>query len=245
MAQLASHDKQIPNGFFFVQPEINWDSRNVIGRYPSWNTLVEAVLNMRRSNPAITTQYGWSTDRASIEAEIDRFLTRVCISMGWTSYVIGLSNNEQLPDITEAKKALGLSQLSAQLAAVAGRVKTIWQGAKVLTDWLNSGTEPVTVDIANARALKCVTCKYNGKGDFSRWFTQPASDLIKKQIEQGQGYGLHTDYDNDLNICELCLCPLKLKVHTPAEYIKASLTDQLIKELKTKADWCWILDIYR
>jgi hypothetical protein len=49
---------------------------------------------------------------------------------------------------------------------------------------------------------------------------------------------LKTDLDHALNICQACLCPLKLKVHVPLDLIRKHLSPQAKSALDTH---CWIL----
>ena len=49
---------------------------------------------------------------------------------------------------------------------------------------------------------------------------------------------LKTSKDAELNVCQACLCPLKLKVHTPMSLIQKRLKPEQRAELDPK---CWIL----
>ena len=69
-------------------------------------------------------------------------------------------------------------------------------------------------------------------------FTQPAQ-VIAKQLERISGMKLTTSVDDKLQICTVCLCPLKVKVHTPVEYIKRHTTPEVASELAA-VPGCWV-----
>jgi hypothetical protein len=60
------------------------------------------------------------------------------------------------------------------------------------------------------------------------------------QIERMQERKLSTPVDDKLNVCDVCLCPLKLKVHTPLKYIKANMSEPVLADLQ-KVEKCWIV----
>lgn len=65
-----------------------------------------------------------------------------------------------------------------------------------------------------------------------------ASAVVTKQLQRLQDRKISTSQDANLNICETCLCPLRLVVHVPLE-IKLAHMDQATKsELHPS---CWIL----
>jgi hypothetical protein len=68
---------------------------------------------------------------------------------------------------------------------------------------------------------------------------------------------LSTPYDDRLNVCKVCLCPLKLKVHTPLKYISAHMNEAVLADLmkvgqpdkelerlgqKNEDPKCWIVE---
>jgi len=79
---------------------------------------------------------------------------------------------------------------------------------------------------------------------------QALVDVLKDRVEiltkQVQGFErlqerkLATSHDAALNVCDVCLCPLKLKVHTPLQYIKAHMTDEVFADL-ARVPGCWIV----
>jgi hypothetical protein len=87
MHRLKSRDKQIPNGFWFRQPEINWHSKKVLGMHPSFSTLVNAVISARRANPHHAAKHKWSLNRDAVANEVEAFQVKICLAGGWTSYL--------------------------------------------------------------------------------------------------------------------------------------------------------------
>ncbi len=231
MYHLVSRDKQIPNGFKFIQPETNFQTT----RFASFSTIVNAVINHRKSNPALAAKHGWNTDYDAVAEEVDRFNAQLCAQMGWSNYIQASPGDSPIPK----QKAPSESD-QKQVAAAAGRVTKIWAGVKTLTDWIDSGDPAVPAEAAAARAAVCAGCPKNGSGDFTTWFTKPAALVIAKQVERLKDRKLATPHDERLNVCEVCLCPLKLKVHTPFQYVRAHLSDPVLKELRTVPN-CWIV----
>lgn len=236
MSRLISRQMQIPNGFWFYQPETKWDSRKTIGMHPSFTVLTNAVVAHRLGNASVGDKTKWSTDPNTVADEIDHFCASFCQQMGWTKYIAIDAGGPPAP------KSMPLSQSDLkQVSAAAGRVKKIWAGVKILSDWIDSGEPAVPQEQSTARAAVCKACtRFNGKGDFTRWFTAPAAESIRRQLEKVRDRQLATPHDEDINVCEACLCPLKLKVHTPIHFIKAHTSAEVLAEMSQNPD-CWIV----
>lgn len=222
---------QIPNGFKFVQPETGYQS----SRFASFDKIVLSLIAHRQGRPDLVAKHGWALDYDTVAAEVERFNIQVCLQHGWTDYLEGGDAGGFLPPKSKAPSPEELQQVSA----AAGRAKKIWSGIRTLQSWIESGALPVTKDKAASRAAICAACPKNTQGDFTSWFTKPAAGAIKSQLEKLQERKLSTIYDEQLNICEVCLCPLKLKVHTPIEYIKEQLAEPVLKDLQAAPN-CWI-----
>src|SRR6185436_1921416 len=87
MQRLKSRSHQIPNGMYFRQPQINWDSRKVLSLHPSFDTLVRAVIAARKANVHYAEKFKWSTDYDTVANEVELFQVKICQSMGWQSYL--------------------------------------------------------------------------------------------------------------------------------------------------------------
>lgn len=235
MSRLLSRQTQIPGGFRFYQPETKWDSSKAVGAFPSFQRLVDAIIQHRNGNPGLCQQKGWRTDQDGVSAEVDHYNASLCQHMGWMKYIAQGGGPEVVP------KSLPLPPIDPkQISAVAERVKKIWAGVKTLNDWIDSGEPPVAQEQANKRAEICSTCVNNGAGDFTKWFTAPAAESIRRQMERVADRQLSTPFDDKINVCEACLCPLKLKVQTPMKYIGPHITEATKQDLAKNPN-CWIL----
>lgn len=232
MARLKSRQMQIPNGYRFVQPETNWQPR----RFSSFDSIVTSLISHRKGRPDLVAKHHWSTDYDVVAEEVERFNVNLCQRQGWNNYLDEADFGGGAPP-----KQMPLSQADQrQVSAAAGRVTKIWAGVKTLNEWIDSGETPVAAEVANQRASVCAVCPRNGSGDFTTWFTKPAAAAIQRQMEKLQERKLSTPDDDKINICEVCLCPLKLKTHTPFKFIAAHLTDQVYDELP-RDPMCWMV----
>lgn len=233
MQRLKSRNSQIPNGLFFRQSAINWDSRKVLSLHPSFETLVSAVISARTANPHQTQQNNWSLDRSVVGDEVEAFNVRVCQSMGWTKYLTESGGGGALPFSPPISP-----EQSHALVAAAAKAKKLWAGIRTLNSWLDSGEPPVPQEQAEKRAATCVACPLNGSGDLTSWFTVPAAASVKRQLERIQQRNISTSLDDKLGVCSACLCPLKLKAQTPIKFIQPNLSAEVIAELRKGKD-CW------
>lgn len=229
--RLLDRNKQIPHGLRFLQPETQWQPRT---RFQSFDTIVRALIAHRQSRPDLVASKKWALDYDSVANEVDAFNANICARHGWNNYISDGAGAEPPP-----KTQALLQQERSVIAAAAGKAKKIWGGIRTLNEWIDSGAPPVPTTLAESRAANCAGCKKNGIGDFTAWFTKPASDSITKQIEKLRQMKLSTSKDAKINICEVCLCPLKLKVHTPITFIKAHMSAEVLAELRTVPN-CWI-----
>lgn len=231
--RLKSRVKGIPHGLRFNIPEINWSSVNAVGKHPSWETLVQAIISARNANPHHRDKHKWATDVESVANEVDAYNTKLCLDNGWNQFVMGVGGGSPPRPPSYASDGRQLS------AAVSG-IRKLWAGLKTTGDWIDSGQPPVPIDQAEKRAAVCAACPVNGKGEFTEWFTVPASNAIKRQLEKLTARGLSTTKDDSLQVCKACLCPLKLKVHTPIQFVQQHLTNEVIAALKGGNN-CWII----
>lgn len=228
--RLKSRQGQIPNGMTFLQPETNWRPQ----RYASFDTIVNGLIAHRKGRPDLVATKGWALDYDSVADEVDAFNAVICVRHGWNDYIMGDEGVAPPP-----KPQALLQQEQKQIVAAAGRAKKIWAGVKTSNEWIDSGTPPVPKETSEFRAQTCAACPKNGKGDWTAWFTKPASEVIAKQLERISGMKLTTSVDDKLQVCEVCLCPLKVKVHTPVQYIKNHTTPEVMNELRAVPN-CWI-----
>ncbi|HEX6827259.1 MAG TPA: hypothetical protein VF077_13150 [Nitrospiraceae bacterium] len=228
MPRLKDRQRQIPNGFKWRQPETGF----VTPEWASFDTIVHMVQEHRRANPFLAKKHNWSTDPGSIGDEVDTYNALLCEKMGWQAFISNESEAAQA--FPKAGSRPGLLQ---KLRDAAEGMRKLEAGSELFLDWENSGQDPVVQSLAESRAAICATCPKNEPGNFTRWFTVPAAGLMQKRLERRKQLNLSTSYDDKLGICSACLCPLKLKAHTPLNLI----LDHLPEETKADLDpRCWI-----
>jgi hypothetical protein len=230
MAKLLSRQKQVPGGFRFSMPALKWNSTP----WASFDSIVQSIISARNGNPHLTQKYGWATDVPSVEAELDDYNARICEMMGYADYITSSAGAAPPP------KPMPPQHSPSQLNAVAEKARKIWAGVKTLNDWLDSGEPAVAQELSESRAATCAACPLNGKGDFETWFTKPASESIRKQLEKAHSMNLSTTHDAQIDVCTACLCPSRLKVHTPMKFITPHLKPEVIEALRG-GNRCWIL----
>lgn len=231
MSRLANRQMQIPGGFKFMQPEINWRARP-----GSFHGIVQQIIRARSSNVHYLKKHGWSVDPAVVADELDAYNAKICVANGWDKYVIGGAVGGLPPPLPKPRSP----EQEKLLGVAAAKAKKIWTGVKTLNDWLDSGEPPVSKALSEARSATCVACPLNGKGDFTAFFTVPAAASIKRQIERMQERSISGSLDDKLGVCEACLCPLVIKTKTPMKFIKPYLSGEMIDELRKGKD-CWVL----
>lgn len=229
--RLKDRNKFIPGGFVFYQPQTKWRAP----RMASFTTIVQALIAHRKANPALRADKKIRVDEEGVAEEVDAFNARVCQANGWDDYIMG-TGLVSLPPKFKAPS----QQEKERLGVAAGRVRKIWSGVRTLNDWLDSNLPPVPQEQAEARAAVCAKCPHNNAGDFTSWFTSPASEVIRRQLERLTERQIKTSLDAQINICDICLCPLKLKVHTPFSFIKVNMVSALFDDL-AKVPNCWVV----
>jgi len=229
--RLKDRNRQVPGGLTYYIPQIpNWRPQ----QWSSLDSLAQQVLAVRQANPFLTQKHNWSLDLNQILNEVDEMNANYQAQLGNMNFVVGDGgspppNPRQPPSQQEVQR----------LSAVAAKARSIWSGIKTLGAWLESGGEAVDKGTAESRADTCIKCPLNGEGDLSRWFTIPAAGAIQRQLQKLHERELSTSVDGQLNICEACLCPMKLKVWVPVGFIKANTPDETLDKLRA-APACWI-----
>lgn len=234
--RLKSRSLQIPNGYFFRQPEIKWDSRSKLPMHSSFDTVVRALISARQANPHYVQKHNWPTDFNTVSDEVDAFNTKVVMMMPGGARFVTDPGGGAPPPFYQAPSP---QQQNALLAA-ASKARKLWSGIKSGNDWIDSGEPAVAQEEAERRASVCVACPLNGQGGLEKFFTVPAAEAIRRQFSKIEGRQLATSQDDKLGICDACFCPMKLKVFTPMKFVKAHLTDAVIDEL-CKGNNCWIV----
>lgn len=226
MARIKNRQLQIPGGYRWFQPETGWRSP----QFPSFDTLVRLVIEHRRANPFLAAQNKWRMTPEDVAEEMDAYNARICVEHGWLQYISGDQADFSLPKPVPPLQRLGQS--------VSDSVAAVKVGARIISSWLGEGGKPAAHEEAERRAAICANCPQNDRGDWTRFFTQPASELIRKQLSTAKDLNLTTSKDAELQVCAVCACPLKLKVHTPLEHILKHTDEATKARLDPR---CWII----
>lgn len=216
--RLKSRTESPPNGFRFEQPETGWKSW-ITNPTTLWDfrLLCNELQKHRQANP----RFKLPSDMAVIIEEVDHAnALRMFTIKGAQIYV----QTDQGPP----PKRVPLLR----------RIQNVAVGAETLKHWLGEGGVPVSNDLAAQRASICAKCPQNIKGGLETWFTASASQFIRQQLETRRELKLSTPFDDELNVCNACTCPLQLKVHVPLPVITEHMTDATRKALDGA---CWIL----
>lgn len=115
-------------------------------------------------------------------------------------------------------------------------IKDYTAGIGTLIEWFGRSCTTVDKDVATARALICEGCPKNKMvgwklqfGDYAQTITGLRSWLLHK--------GKVTKSDKMLGVCEVCNCPMKVKVWVPIDIIRNHMDGDTMKELPER---CWI-----
>lgn len=114
------------------------------------------------------------------------------------------------------------------------KTKLVQQGRKILRDWLGEGGVTVPFDQAQARANICINCPHNYKGE---WLWRVSvRGAVMAQMKLRAIMGIELFNEQNLHICKICGCMLKLKVHTPFKHLYAHTPDEMFSKYP---DFCW------
>lgn len=219
---LKNRSIQIPNGFSYIQPETAW----VPLRFSSFNSVVDQVIAHRLANPHLIHKNGWSTDRGTVEIEVDNYNTKVCQQMGWTDFIEGGG-----PAPIPFRQPGQLRPLLASLRNVAG-------GSAAIVEFIASRQEAVPDELANQRAATCAACPLNTKGNWLSLFTVPVANAIRIRLQERTNMKLSTPQDAQLGVCEACECPIPLMIHFPLETKLNHMSERAKSSLHPG---CWVL----
>lgn len=219
MAMLKSRDRFPPGGFKFYEPATKWRPPD----FASFDTIVRLLIAHRTANRFVLKDK--PTDYESVATEVDFYNASQCLSMGWKDFI-----NAATPEAPVPKSLPPLKRL-ARLAA----------GAVSIIDLIKKPEEAVPAHVSEARAGVCAKCHANQPGGLESFFTVPVSGAIQAALGQLRSLNLSTSLDDKLNVCEICLCPMKLKVHFPMETLLKHLPQDVLEDLRENVPSCWIL----
>jgi len=230
MPRLKDRNRQIPNGLVYYDPLSKWKS-------PEWATfdqIVQGLMAYRAAHKETYERAGYPFDYDGCADQVDEYNASLCSRMGWTDFITpgGPSPNSPAPQSATALQ---------KLVVAAGRVNQLVKGYKALKEWKQSEDPPVPAEMSETRASVCVQCPMNQAGSFTDFFTIPLAESIRKDIEEAHQRGLKTTHDENLHVCKACLCPLRLKVHVPIQYIAGTMSEDIKAKLREGKN-CWVLD---
>lgn len=230
--RLKNENAQPPGGYQFLQAETG-QKKPFVG---SIHAVAKQVVDLRKGNRHLSQKYSWATDLASVVEEVKDYNIRRCLAHHWDNFLVVTS----MPTFVDSEPSAEPVKKNepGKLASVVGVAKNLAGGVGAIVDWLGSGGKPVDRGLAENRASICVSCPQNGPGGFTEYFTVPAANLIREQLEIKHHLKIVTTHDEKLGVCKACLCPLKLKVHAPLAHILDHTTDKVRADLDPR---CWIL----
>jgi len=217
MSRLLSREKFPPLGFAYFEPKTKWRPPD----FASFATVVQMLIAHRVANPAILK--GKATDYETVADEVDQYTALRLEAMGHTAYV------------TKG----GGPQASPKSLSPLRRVQRLAAGAVAISDFFKAREDAVAPDLSAARGAVCAECPKNEPGGLESFFTVPASTAIRAALARLKSMNLATPHDEKLNVCAVCLCPMKLKVHFPIAIIRKRLAADVVAELREVPD-CWI-----
>lgn len=199
----------------FRQPQTSWTNpASMIG----FNASVESIIKHRKMNPAITAKHQLSTNPIVVGDELEKY-TRLRLGIPLPAPESFRASNSQLPN---------------RVVAAVADIKVAASGTAVVLDWLTSGGKPVSQELADKRAAICVACPKNVPGS---WFTVAPAELIRSTLSARSDLKLETPYDDKLQSCDICKCLMRLKCHTPLEYIVNHTKPEIMAQFPKP---CWI-----
>lgn len=231
MPRLKNRQKQIPNGLKFYDPALKWTAP----ANASFSVICDSLRGIRLANPGITAAKHLSTDPNAIADEVDTFNAVLCLQYGWTDFV-SADGGGAIPFQSAPETSSQPHHQPPRLNPLQ-RLKSVAAGSEALVEWINSGAEAVPQKLSAARAAVCAKCPLNGRGGWEKWFTVPVSNAIRAALRHKGEFQLSTPSDDQLGVCEACLCPMPLKVHVPFDKFWPHMSPESKDALHPE---CWI-----
>lgn len=183
----------------YVEPTTGWTNTTPLNG--DFFATARKIAQHRRQNPS----FGLRSDIASCEAALEEQTIARLIRTGKDSgYVDGVQ-----------KKTLvtAFQNLAGRVAGLVEAVKRDVNGARSLAEWLGEGAMPVSQDLAEVRALACRQCPMNGG------VVGKVKEAVAEYLQTKAKLELHVEKESELHTCQVCECPLKLKVWVPLDYV--------------------------
>jgi hypothetical protein len=230
MPRLLDRNKQVPYGLKFQIPGTKWTHPTMV----SFDTIVRSAILFLQGNPHVAQRLGWDISFEAIADRVDEYNALIMEKTGWPQYLLdpsgsgGASQPAPFPhQQTYQPPHRSLGQRLANVAA----------GGDVVVDWIKSKEEAVPADVSGLRASVCAGCRFNQKGDLLRFFTLPLAEAVRKSMMLARDWKMSTPADHLLGVCEVCDCPMRLKVHMPLKRVVEGTKPEIFAQLPA---WCWI-----
>lgn len=240
-----------PEGWSYMDPKTGY--REPAPMSNNFDTVAKGIQRARANNPAHYPA-AQRTNEAARNALTTYTVLRLIRRGLWDRVIIEEGDEAVLSaagvDSATVKKKLNQqSQLtevvgdarpaeSGNRGGILRQTKQLAGGVALLRDWTGTGS-PVSPELANKRAAVCVECPLNNRDP--NWIdklTTETSEAVRSQMELKLKLNLATHSDEQLGVCDACLCPMKLKVWVPIKFIQKHTEDETYWALHPK---CWIL----
>jgi len=199
-----------------------------------FNEAATELLNVRKNN---------GLDRATIDQvreDIDNFQ---CERLGFDSNWCASKKNFHFSPTKLFKAAA--THVHGLVEAAASRSSQVLTGIAIVKDWLGDGAIPVSTELSQSRADKCLHLgKDGGACPFNRPGFKPTEEIaavIKDQVEKKNEMKLSVEGEESLLTCDLCFCHLPLKVHVPLETILNRTPSGMIAKFRQQQPLCWLI----
>jgi len=219
MNESFSRSQFPPGGFEFYQAQTGWHAPTPKGS--TFDQTVQLIIKHRLANGAITARHKLRTDVSGVADELENY-TRARLGMA----LMGADSPKTQPPQALPPAVRGAVAAAARLA----------EGVALLIDWLPTG-QTVAPDLSARRGGVCAVCPKNVDKAFASFFTEPVSERLRKMVEARKDLKLETPHDEKLGICDVCLCPMKLKVHVPLQDIVTKTKPATLSEFP---EHCWL-----
>ena len=207
-------------GWKYFQPQTG-------ASFEDWDfgSIVQKIQQHRQGNP----RFRLSTNLTDIENEVDEHNAMRMLSIAGAEGYVEASVGDS-PPLHRPLNPPSSPSVAAGSSRVIG-------GAKIALEMFGS-QGPVSAALAEHRASICVDCPKNDKGDWTKWFTVPASAVIRQMIGLIHDMKLTTPYDDKIQFCSACSCPIRSKVWAPLNHIKQHTPPEALEHVDER---CWII----
>ena len=215
-------------GYSFYQPETKWFLKPGL----PFDMAVQEIIRHRQANP----QFNLATDYATVSDELDEYTCRrLNYDPKWCS---GEKKKTAIRrPLSPLYPSVPVAQPAAPAATIVKRAQQVAGGIETLAGWLGSGAETVTPQVANNRAIICLGCPKNVRGNWVESVIGVVADAIRGTLALKKHLSLATQVDDGLGTCDACGCNLPLKVWVSPGVIRESLTEDIVRELTPQ---CWM-----